>query len=170
MKNSRHFSLKFTLFSWSRVVSSWVSWSYPSRHHSLYQDDETAKVHTLAHTHAGPGHTKYIPRLLHAPANMQFLSLIRTRSTLSAGIVLVHSLIHSRIFHWYILRTRRFPDFHSRLEKGLENKSGLTLLESPPSPGLGDSWATQLLTEARDETALIIVVTTRGLLGKRIYE
>ena len=49
-KNSRHFSLKFTLFLKLRVVSSWVSRSYPSRHHSLYQDDETAKAHTLTLT------------------------------------------------------------------------------------------------------------------------
>ena len=36
-----------------------------------------------------------------------------------------------------------------------------SLLESP-SPRSGDSWDTQLSTEARDETALIIIVTTWG--------
>ena len=70
------------------------------------------------------------------------------------------SLTRSFILAFFtdILRTPRFPDFHSRLKKVLEINPG-SLLESP-SAGTGDSWDTQLLTEATDETALIIIIVT----------
>ena len=90
---------------------------------------------------------------------MQFLSHVDSEHP---ECRVLSSLTHSFILAFFtdILRTPRFPDFHSRLKKVLEINPG-SLLESP-SPGNGDSWDTQLLTEATDETALIIIVITRG--------
>ena len=143
-----------------RVVSSWVSWSYPSRHHSLYQDDEAAKAHTLAHTHPGPGqlHTEYTDYFMLLPANMQFLSHQDTEH--SECVYCPHSLAHS--FSHFSLISSALADsqiFTTDYRKN-GNKSGLTFGVSFSRSG--DSWDTQLSTEARDETALIIIVTTWG--------
>ena len=90
---------------------------------------------------------------------MQFLSHVDSEHS---ECRVLSSLTRSFILAFFtdILRTPRFPDFHSRLKKVLEINP-VSLLESP-SPGSGDSWDTQLLTEATDETALIIIVTARG--------
>ena len=97
---------------------------------------------------------------------MQFLSHVDSEHP---ECRVLSSLTHSFILAFFtdILRTPRFPDFHSRLKKVLEINP-VSLLESP-TPGNGDSWDTQLLTEAADETALIIIiVTARGYSENKI--
>ena len=83
---------------------------------------------------------------------------------------LAHSFSHFSLI--YPPHRSQIPRFSQPIEKGFGNKSGLTFGVSSPWSGGDSSRDTQLSTEARDETALIIIVTTLGvILGKWIsYE
>ena len=144
----------------------------PIRHvttHYIKMMRQQKLIHSLTLTRARAWASYRVYRLLHAPANMQFLSQQDTEHP--ECVYCPHSLAHS-FSHFSLISSATLADsqiFTADYRKN-GNKSGLTFGVSP-FPASGDSWDTQLSTEARDETALIIIVTTRpGLLGKRIYE
>ena len=70
---------------------------------------------------------------------------------------LTHSFSHFSLI--YPPHRSQIPRFSQPIGKGFGNKSGLTFGVSSPRSG-GDSRDTQLLTEATDETALIIIIVT----------
>ena len=121
-------------FCWSRV-SCHPECPDPIRHvttHYIKMMRQQKLIHSLTLTRARASFIQSIQTTSCSYLQTCSFCLIRTLSTLSACIVLTHSLIHSRIFHWYPPHSQ-IPRFSQPIIEKMEINPG-SLLESP-SPG-----------------------------------